>query len=214
MDDLIQVTDRGLYCPKGEFYIDPWRPTDLALITHAHADHARQGAHRYLATRASEPILCHRLGASINLDPVNYGDRFKLGKTWVSFHPAGHVLGSAQIRVEHKDEVWVVSGDYKRASDPTCSPFEVVPCTTFISEATFALPVYRWQAPAEVAQQIYTWWQADLSRPSLLFCYAFGKAQRVLAELMRFTNRPVYLHGAVTRLTQLYREQGVQMLPT
>jgi putative mRNA 3-end processing factor len=124
------------------------------------------------------------------------------------------VLGSAQIRVEHGNEVWVVSGDYKRASDPTCAPFEVVPCTAFISEATFALPVYRWQPPAEVARQIYEWWQADLSRPSLLFCYAFGKAQRVLAELMRFTDRPVYLHGAVTRLTQLYRDQGVQMLPT
>ena len=214
MGDLIEVTKRGLYCSKGDLFIDPWGKTDLALITHAHADHARPGAKRYVATKASEPILRARLGADINLQTVDYGEKLKFGDAWVSFHPAGHVLGSAQIRVEHGKDVWVVSGDYKRASDPTCTPFESVECTTFITEATFGLPVYRWQAPERVAQEIYEWWTGDPERPSILFCYAFGKAQRVLAELLRFTDRPVYLHGAVARLTDLYREGGIAMVPT
>ncbi len=153
-----------------------------------------------------------RLG-DIDITGVEYGERLELGDTLVSFHPTGHVLGSAQVRVERGEDVWVVSGDYKRDPDPTCAGFEVVPCTTFITEATFGLPVYAWEAPAVTAQKIFEWWTGDPERPSLLFCYAFGKAQRVLAELTRFTDRPVYLHGAVARLTELYREQGVEMLP-
>ncbi len=211
---LIEVSKNGLYCSQGEFFIDPWGETDLALITHAHADHARRGSRRYLATRASEPILRARLGEDINLQTVDYGERLPFGDTWVSFHPAGHVLGSAQVRVERGDEVWVVSGDYKRAPDPTCEAFEPVQCMTFITEATFGLPVYRWSPPERVAKDIFDWWTSDPARPSLLFCYAFGKAQRVLAELTRFTDRTVYLHGAVARLTELYREQGIKMLPT
>ncbi len=185
----------------------------MALITHAHADHARPGSRRYVATHASLPILRARLG-DVDITGVEYGGRLELGETIVSFHPAGHVLGSAQIRVEQGDDVWVVSGDYKRDSDPTCAPFEVVPCTTFITEATFGLPVYTWEPPETTAKSIFEWWTQDPERPSLLFCYAFGKAQRVLAELTRFTDRPVYLHGAVARLTELYREQGIEMLPT
>lgn len=211
---VIDVTQTGLECKAGGFFIDPWRPSDLALITHAHADHARPGAKRYVATKVSESVLRARLGADIDLQTVEYGEQLKLGDALVSFHPAGHVLGSAQIRVEVGDEVWVVSGDYKRAADPTCEPFEVIPCTTFITEATFGLPVYRWQPSEQVAQDIFEWWTGDPERPSLLFCYAFGKAQRVLAELSKFTNRTVYLHGAVMRLTELYREQGIEMVPT
>ncbi|MGB3201911.1 MAG: ligase-associated DNA damage response exonuclease [Nodosilinea sp.] len=211
---LITVRPEGLYCEKGGFYIDPWRSVETALITHAHSDHARAGATQYLATSQSEGILRRRLGQDIRLQGVTYGDRIKLGETWVSFHPAGHVLGSAQIRVEHRDEVWVVSGDYKRCADPSCTPFEVVPCDTFITEATFGLPIYRWESGAETMRRIYDWWQGDLERPSILFCYAFGKAQRVLSELAKFSDRPVYVHGAIHVLTEIYREQGVAMVPT
>lgn len=211
---LITVLPEGLYCEAGGFFIDPWRGVDTALITHAHSDHARNGSQRYLAHRLSEGILRKRLGDSLNLQGVEYGEKLKLGDVWVSFHPAGHVLGSAQIRVEHRDEVWVISGDYKRCADPTCAPFEVVPCDTFITEATFGLPIYKWQTGAETCRQIYDWWQGDLDRPSLLFCYAFGKAQRVLSELRKFTDRPVYVHGAVHVLTEIYRQMGVDMVQT
>lgn len=211
---LITVRPEGLYCEAGEFYIDPWRPVDMALITHAHSDHARSGSSHYRATRISEGILRKRLGEAIDLQGVEYGEPFKLGSTWVSFHPAGHVLGSAQIRVERGDEVWVVSGDYKRGDDPTCAPFEVVPCDRFITEATFGLPIYRWASGEEIARQIYDWWQGDVERPSLLFCYAFGKAQRILGELKKFTDRPVYVHGAIHVLTEIYRQRGVEMVTT
>jgi len=211
---LITVRPEGLYCEKGDFFIDPWRPVGNALVTHAHSDHARSGSDHYIATAVSEGILRKRLGNDIDLQGVQYGEKLKLGDTWVSFHSAGHVLGSAQIRVEHKDEVWVVSGDYKRCADPSCAPFEVVPCNTFITEATFGLPIYRWDPGTETARRIYDWWQGDQERASILFCYAFGKAQRILAELTQFTDRPVYVHGAIQALTEIYREQGVQMLPT
>ncbi len=211
---MITVTSEGLYCEAGGFFIDPWKAVDLALITHAHADHARSGSRQYVATALSQGILHKRLGAGIALRGVEYGEKIKLGQTWVSFHPAGHVLGSAQIRVEYGDRVWVVSGDYKRCSDPTCTPFEVVPCHTFITEATFGLPIYRWQPGADIGRQIYDWWQNAPERPSLLFCYAFGKAQRILSELAHISDRPVYLHGAIHALTELYRQQGVPMVPT
>jgi putative mRNA 3-end processing factor len=211
---LITVLPEGLYCEQGEFFIDPWRGVDTALITHAHSDHARYGSSHYMATRVSEGILKKRLGEGIDLQGVDYGEKRKLGNVWVSFHPAGHVLGSAQIRVEYKNEVWVVSGDYKRCYDPTCALFEVVPCDTFITEATFGLPIYQWQSGEEVCRQIYHWWQSDRNRPSLLFCYAFGKAQRILAELRKFTDQPVYVHGAVHVLTEIYRQVGVEMVET
>jgi putative mRNA 3-end processing factor len=211
---LITVRPEGLYCEQGEFFIDPWRSVDLALITHAHSDHARSGSSRYIATHVSESILRRRLGDAIALQGVAYGEKIKLGKTWVSFHPAGHVLGSAQIRVESDHEVWVVSGDYKRDLDPTCEPFEVVPCDTFITEATFGLPIYKWQTGEETCRQIYQWWQSDRDRPSLLFAYAFGKAQRILAELTKFTEQAVYVHGAVHVLTEMYRQMGINMVKT
>lgn len=211
---LITARSEGLYCEKGDFFIDPWQPVTQALLTHAHSDHARSGSSHYVATGLSEGVLRRRLGDAIALQPVDYGEKLKLGETWVSFHPAGHVLGSAQIRVEWQDEIWVVSGDYKRCPDPSCTPFEVVPCTTFITEATFGLPIYHWDPGAVTARQIYEWWQSDLSRASILFCYAFGKAQRILSELTQFTDRPVYVHGAVEVLTEVYRQAGVPMLPT
>ncbi len=211
---LITVRPEGLYCAAGNFYIDPWKPVDTALITHAHADHAYSGHQHYYATAISEGILRRRLGKEINLSNVTYGEKLKIGDTWVSFHSAGHVLGSAQVRVEHKGEVWVASGDYKRDADPSCDPFEVVECDRFITEATFGLPIYRWDSGDAIAQSIFQWWQSDPTRPSILFCYSFGKSQRVLAELANITDRTVYLHGAVHTLTEIYREVGIKMLPT
>ena len=211
---LITVRPEGLYCAPGDFYVDPWRPVATALITHAHADHARPGSQRYLATAPSEGVLRKRLGADLPFQGVTYGERLKLGQTWVSFHPAGHVLGSAQVRIEHKDTVWVVSGDYKRCADPTCEPFEEVPCDGFITEATFGLPIYKWDPGAETARRIFDWWQGAGDRPSILFCYAFGKAQRILSELRAYTDRPVYVHGAIAALNDLYRAQGIPLLPS
>jgi putative mRNA 3-end processing factor len=211
---LVTVLKEGLYCEPGNFFIDPWRPVDVALITHAHSDHARSGSKKYIATQISEGILRKRLGTNVNLQGISYGEKLKLGETWVSFHPAGHVLGSAQIRIEHRGQVWVISGDYKRCTDPTCTPFEVVPCDVFITEATFGLPIYHWNSGEATCQQIYDWWQSDGDRASILFCYAFGKAQRVLSELTKFTTRPVYVHGAIQALNEIYREVGVPMLET
>jgi len=220
MTDLIELTDCGLYCAPGDFYIDPWRPVPRALITHGHADHARAGHAHYWAARVGLPILYKRLGQRIEVTGVDYGEPLWFGDVRVSFHPAGHVLGSAQIRVEHAGEVWVASGDYKRDADPTCAPFEVVPCDTFITEATFGLPVYRWPDTRDVAADIRAWWQANAAagRASVLFCYSLGKAQRLLAELAALADVPetaiAYLHGALVPLTRIYREAGIPMLAT
>lgn len=211
---LVTVTKEGLYCEAGDFFIDPWHPVDTALITHAHSDHARPGSQHYVATSISEGILKKRLGPAIDLHGVTCGEKLKLGDVWVSFHAAGHVLGSAQVRIEHKDEVWVISGDYKRCADPTCEPFEVVPCDVFITEATFGLPIYHWDTGQETCQRIYDWWQSDSERPSILFCYSFGKAQRVLSELVQLSDRPVYVHGAIQTLNEIYRKVGVDMVET
>jgi putative mRNA 3-end processing factor len=213
---LIVGTDRGLYCPPGDFYIDPWQPVQTAVITHAHGDHLRHGSARYILARPGERIARHRLGSGNTVMPVDYGTSLRLGQTSISLHPAGHILGAAQVRIEHEGTVWVVSGDYKRQPDPTCAAFEQLECDVFISEATFALPVYRWSPTPQVAEEIVRWWHANRDRgvSSLLFCYALGKAQRVLAELAAFTNEPVYLHGAVDSLTHLYRQSGVEMVPT
>lgn len=214
--DLIQATRAGLVVHAGDFVIDPWKPCKTALITHAHADHARTGSQTYYAAESSVPLLHKRLGENQDIRGVRFGEPMQFGATSVSFHPAGHVLGSAQIRVEHAGEVWVFTGDFKRDPDPSCEAFELVPCDTFITEATFALPVYRWQPGPVIAREVFDWWQAmrTQERPAVLFCYSLGKAQRVLAELTAFTGDTVHLHGAVAPLTDLYREAGIHMLPT
>lgn len=215
-DDLIRATDAGLECPLGGFVIDPMKPTRTAVISHAHADHARPVAEHYYASESSVPLLKRRLGEDLDIRGIPFGKAITLGDTTVSFHPAGHVLGSAQIRVEAQQQVWVFTGDFKRDHDPSCEAFELVPCDTFITEATFALPVYRWQSGAEVAGEIAQWWQdmRQAERPAVLFAYSLGKAQRVLSELMAFTDQTVYLHGAVHPLTDIYRDAGIAMLPT
>ncbi|MAA75279.1 MAG: DNA ligase-associated DEXH box helicase [Salinisphaeraceae bacterium] len=213
---MIELTDNGLYCPAGDFHVDPWRPVERAVLTHGHADHARPGSRRYLAAESGLGILRSRLGRQADIQGLAYGEAIRMAAARVSLHPAGHVLGSAQVRIETDDGVLVASGDYKRDEDPSCEPFEVVPCDTFITEATFALPVYRWPDGAAVARDILSWWQANAAagRSSLLFCYALGKAQRLLAELARLTDETVYMHGALVPLVQVYRDAGIRMLPT
>ena len=212
---MIESTHEGLYCRAADAWVDPWRPVPRALITHAHADHARPGCGEYWAVASSEGVLRQRLGQNITLHPIQYGEERWLGQCRVSFHSAGHVLGSAQIRLEVDGEVWVVSGDYKRDTDPSCEPFEPVPCDVLITEATFGLPIYRWQTGAEVAEEIRAWWQGDRERPSLLFCYAFGKAQRLMAELNAIgVDDEVLLHGAVETVTRHYRAAAVPMTPS
>ena len=214
--DLIHLDDHGLYCPAGDFHVDPWRRVPRAVITHGHGDHARPGMGHYWAEASGLPILRKRLGRYAPIDGVAYGEPIRFGDVTVSLHSAGHILGSAQVRIEHEGRVWVVSGDFKRDADPTCPPFEVVPCEVFITEATFAYPVYRWPDGRDVAGEIHTWWQecAAAGRPAVLFSYALGKAQRILAELTHYTDAPVLLHGAMVDLVQIYRDAGVVMVPT
>lgn len=215
MTDLIVLRPEGLYCPAGDFYIDPLRPVERAVITHAHSDHARVGHSHYLAHRLSEGTLRHRLGADITLQTLDYGESILVSGVRVSLHPAGHVLGSAQVRLEHGGRVWVASGDYKTQADGTCTPFEPVRCDTFITESTFGLPIYRWPTQAELSEEINTWWRrnADDGRASLLLCYAFGKAQRVLHGVDPSIG-PIVVHGAVEPLNAVYREAGVPLAPT
>lgn len=215
MSDLVVSRPEGLYCPAGDFFIDPWKPVPCAVITHGHGDHARRGMGRYHVVVDGLPILQWRLGDQ----PYHahaYGESFRLGAAQVSLHSAGHVLGSAQVRIEYGGQVWVASGDYKRQPDPTCAPFEVVPCDTFITEATFGLPVYRWPDTRQVVQDIVDWREecAANGEVAILYCYALGKAQRVLAELLAFDPQPVWLHGAVDAGVQVYRQAGIPMVPT
>ena len=214
-DELVTINKNGMYCAAGDFYIDPWAPVERAIITHGHGDHARIGMQEYFCTDASLPILQWRLGEQ-QFHSVAYGEQFAQGSVLVSLHPAGHVLGSAQVRIEHEGRVWVVSGDYKRQDDPTCKAFEDIPCDVFITEATFALPIYRWPNTSDIARDILDW-VAECGRngeAALLYCYALGKAQRILAELALLSSEPVYLHGAMLRGVEIYRDAGIKMVET
>ena len=218
-EDLIVLRPEGLYCPVGDFHIDPWRPVARAVITHAHADHARRGHGAYLATAVSDGVLRARLG-SIALQGVAYGEAVHMNGVRVSLHPAGHVLGSAQVRVELQGRVWVASGDYFTSghtndTNTTCAPFEPVRCDCFITESTFGLPIYRWRPQVDVMAAINAWWQTNAAegRASLLMGYSFGKAQRLLAGVDPAIG-PIAVHGAVAPLNDAYREAGVPLPPT
>lgn len=212
---VLERTNHGLYCPAGDFYVDPWRPVERAIITHAHADHARWGNRHYLTTHEGLQVARVRLGAQANLQAIPYGEVISHQQARVSLHPAGHIIGSAQVRVEVNGEVWVASGDYKVEPDPTCTPFDVVPCHTFITESTFGLPIYRWPDRQQVVTDILRWWQTnrDAGKASLLLGYALGKSQRLLAGLDPSIG-PIYTHGAVEKLTQAYRASGFGLPPT
>lgn len=214
-DGPLRLTPEGLYCVPARAWIDPWRPVARALLTHAHADHARPGCGAYWASAASEGVLRVRLGANLPLTSLSYGEPLTLDGARISFHSAGHVLGSSQILIEAAGERWLISGDYKRDPDPSCAPFTPVRADVFISEATFGLPIYQWAPTDRVARDILGWWRRAPALPSVLFCYAFGKAQRLLAELHALGVREeVLLHGAMQGLMEAYRQAGVAMVPT
>jgi len=218
-EDLVVERPEGLYCPPGDFNIDPWRPVERAVITHAHGDHARPGNAHYLAASPAAHVMRARLGPDISLQALDYGQSIEHHGVRLSLHPAGHVLGSAQVRLEHEGRVWVASGDYCVSGpgdlNDTCTPFEPVRCHCFITESTFGLPVYRWRPQREVFDAIDAWWRgnADAGSASLLMGYAFGKAQRLLAGVDASIG-PIVVHGAVQTLNRAYRDAGVALPPT
>ena len=213
-EDLVCSRPEGLYCPAGDFYIDPWKPVAKAVITHAHGDHARPGHEDYLAAEDAREVLRTRLGP-VRLQTVRYGELLTINGVRVSLHPAGHVLGSAQVRIEHRGSTWVVSGDYKTGPDATCAAFEPVRCDVFVSESTFGLPIYRWSPQEDVFAEINGWWAGNAAeaRTSVLFCYAFGKAQRILTGVDASIG-PIVVHGAVDPLNRAYRASGVVLPAT
>ncbi|MBA3038435.1 MAG: ligase-associated DNA damage response exonuclease [Alphaproteobacteria bacterium] len=213
-ESLLYPTPAGLYCPAGDFYVDPVRPVERALITHGHSDHARPGHGKVLATRQTLDIMRIRCGADFcgSEQAVAFGESLSLNGVGLSFHPAGHVLGSAQIAVEKDGTRIVVSGDYKRSPDPTCAPFEPVACDVFITEATFGLPVFHHPDPTDEIARLLTSLRQFPERSHLVGAYALGKAQRVISLLRRSGyDRPIYIHGALSKLCTYYESQGIDL---
>lgn len=211
---LLEFTDKGIYCPPAKVYIDPWRPVTRALITHGHSDHSRWGHKHYLSTESAKPVIRYRLGP-IKIETVQYGETRTINGVKFTFFPAGHIIGSAQIRVEHKGEVWVVSGDYKLEDDGISEAFEPVTCHNFITECTFGLPVYQWKPQEEIFQEINDWWKKNREegKASVLSAYALGKAQRILNHLDTSIGR-IYTHGAIENTNEVIRAQGIALPDT
>lgn len=214
MEPLLIESPDGLYCPPGNFHVDADRGVPFNVITHAHSDHARWGSKRYLCSSEGEPVLRQRMAPDATIDSLPYGESIDVNGVKLSLHPAGHVRGSAHVRIEHKGRVLVCTGDYKRQPDPTCTPFEVVPCHEFITESTFGLPIYRWRPPEEIAADINAWWRrnVEIGRTSVVLAYTLGKAQRILSMLDASVG-PILLHGAMVPMTQVYRDAGVALPP-
>ena len=202
---LLEFTDKGIYCSAAKVYLDPWKPVDKAIISHGHADHSRWGHKQYITHHRNVPIISHRLG-EINVSGREWGESFTINNVKFSLHPAGHIIGSSQIRVEHKGEVWVFTGDYKTENDGISTPYEPIKCDTFITECTFGLPAFKWTPQQEVFEDINQWWtdnQAE-GKTSILFGYSLGKAQRLLKYLDTDIGK-IYTHGAIENMTQVLR---------
>lgn len=214
MSNLLQFTDRGIYCKAADIYIDPWKPVKYALITHGHADHARFGHQHYLCHPLTAAIIKRRISPDLNVQSIEYGESIQINGVQFSFHPAAHIIGSAQIRVEYQGEVWVASGDYKTEDDGVSGSLEIVKCHTFITECTFGLPVYKWQPQSNVMSEINQWWEqnAALQVPSIIYAYSLGKAQRVIQHLDQNIG-PILTHGAVENMNELFRDER-KTIPT
>jgi putative mRNA 3-end processing factor len=215
MHSLLKFTDKGIYCPEGKFYVDPWRPVKKALITHAHADHSRPGHQHYLAHHYSESIMRQRLGNDIQIQTIEYNKSITINGVKVSFHPAGHIPGSAQIRMEYKGMVSLVSGDYKLENDGLSTPFEPVKCHEFVTETTFGLPIYQWKSQSETFSEINQWWRQNKEngKTSVIFAYALGKAQRIIKNVDLEIGK-IYTHGAVENATDALRKTGLDLPQT
>lgn len=214
MSRLLVHNDKGIYCPKADVYIDPWRPVKKAFITHAHADHARPGSAQYVCVDSSKDIIKYRLKTQ-NISSIPYGEDLLVNGVKFSFHPAGHIIGSAQIRVEYKGEVWVVSGDYKTENDLISGEYVNLKCNTFITECTFGLPVFKWKPQSEIFSEINNWWQRnkELGKISFISAYSLGKAQRLIAGLDTSIGK-IYTHSAVENTNQVIRASGVDLPET
>lgn len=212
MVSLIQFTDKGLYCTAGNFYIDPWKPVDKAIITHAHSDHAFGGSKKYLCHSLTKPILQLRLGAG-NYQATEWTEPHFIDGVKVSLHPAGHIIGSSQVRLEYKGEVWVFTGDYKIEDDGISGTYEPVKCNTLITESTFGLPIYKWKPQQIIYEDIKNWIlkNKEQEKTSVLIAYSLGKAQRVLNALKDITDT-VYAHGAIYNMQQLMDALGYKFV--
>lgn len=213
-EPLFKLSEAGLFCPRGAFYVDPWGAVATAVITHAHGDHAAKGSRRYLTAEPGRRILWSRMGQHARIDGLKYGESIDLNGVKVSLHPAGHILGSAQVRAEYKGEVWVISGDYKVAPDTTCAAFEPIRCHTFVTESTFAQSVFHWEPQALTFEKIHDWWRTNQSNghASFLYCYALGKAQRLFAGIDPSVG-PVFVHRDIESVNELYRQSGSELAP-
>ncbi len=212
MTDLLRVTPAGLYCDRGDFWIDPRRAVHRAVVTHAHGDHLAHKCKNYFTSKTGELLARERVGNGADIQGLEFGETLRLNEVEVSMFPAGHILGSAQVRVQAGDDVWVVSGDYKLEKCTTCEPFETVRCNTFISEATFALPIYKWQSSSSVFSEMDGWWRANQAagKSSVVFAYALGKAQRIIAGVDN-TIGPILVHDSVRRFVEIYRAVGISL---
>ena len=212
---MITFDSCGIYCAQANIYIDPWKPVDKAIITHAHSDHARPGMKSYLAHTLSVPVMKYRLGSDINIHALQYAEEININGVKISLHPAGHIWGSAQVRLEYKNEVWVVSGDYKLQADGISTPFEPIKCHNFITESTFGLPIYKFPSPEQVHNDINNWWRKNKAegKNSIILAYALGKAQRVLQNL-DVSIGSVYTHGAVDNINKFYEAVAGTLNPT
>ena len=212
---LITLTSKGLYCEKANVYIDPWRKVDKALITHAHSDHARPGMNSYLAHDLSVDILRHRLGIGINIQGIAYEKPITINGVEITFFPAGHIIGSAQIRLRDKHECWVISGDYNIAYDELIEAFVPVQCDYFVTESTFGIPAFQWPKTQDVINDINAWWQhnQENNQPSIISAYSLGKAQRIIQSIDHSIG-PVFTHGAVENINKIFRANGVPLKKT
>lgn len=210
--ELFQMTDAGMYIPEADVYIDPWKPVHKAIITHAHSDHARSGSQYYLSHHISKPVLRYRLGSDINCESIDYHESVSLNGVKFSLHPAGHIPGSAQVRIEKNGRVLVVSGDYKLENDHISGEFEPVKCHTFISESTFGLPIFKWKEQDEIFSEINNWWRKNISenKTSVLCGYALGKSQRLLKNIDTGMGK-IFAHGAVFNMNEVLRSAGLAL---